>query len=179
MPRAETTNGRRKRCGRGASLPIALGFFLSTSLAWAGGPRWVTGPPYFTGPGGKAVVWYTTQPLYFTDPADLSASVNHAAADALVASAAAVWNVPTAAMSMAYGGALQEHVSGANAYLGSNGPVFPQDVQSSNYAAVQIAVIYDSDGSITDMLLGGGASDPLECRQNGVTESVDLIASTG
>jgi hypothetical protein len=179
MPRAEMTNLRRNRRGRGAWLPTALGFFLSIGVAWAGGPRWVTGPPYFTGPSGNAVVWFTTQPLYFTDPADLSASVNHAAADALVAAAAAVWNVPTAAMAMAYGGALQEHVSGANAYLGSNGPVFPQDVQSGNYAAVQIAVLYDSDGSITDMLLGGGASDPLECRQNGVTESVDLIAPAG
>jgi hypothetical protein len=57
--------------------------------------------------------------------------------------------------------------------------VFPQDVQSGNYATVQIAVLYDSDGSITDMLLGGGASDPLECRQNGVTESVDRIAPAG
>src|ERR1035437_3826227 len=114
MPRAETTNGLRNRRGRRARLSIALGFFLSIGVAWAGGPRWVTGPPYFTGPGGNAVVWYTTQPLYFTDPADLSASVNHAAADALVAAAAAVWNVPTAAMAMAYGGALQEHVSGAN-----------------------------------------------------------------
>src|ERR1035441_8849956 len=97
MPRAETTNGRRNRRGRRARLPIALGFFLSIGVAWAGGPRWVTGPPYFTGPAGNAVVW----------------------------------NVPTAAMAMAYGGALQEHVSGANAYLGSNGPVFPQDVQRS------------------------------------------------
>ena len=74
---------------------------------------------------------------------------------------------------------LAEHVSGANAYLSSNGPVFPADVQSSNYAAMQIAVIYDSDGSVTDMLLGGGASAPAECRQNGVTESVDSIVPAG
>ena len=89
MPRAETTNGLRNRRGRRAWLTIALGFFLSIGVAWASGPRWVTGPPYFTGPSGNAVVWYTTQPLYFTDPDDLSASVNHAAADALVAAAAA------------------------------------------------------------------------------------------
>ena len=130
-------------------------------------------------PGGNPVVWYTTHPLYFTDPGDLSAYVNNAAANALVAAAAGVWNVPTAAMAVAYGGALAEHVSGANAYLGSNGPVFPADVQSSNYAAMQIAVIYDSDGSVTDMLLGGGASSPAECRQNAVTESVDSIVPAG
>ena len=128
---------------------------------------------------GNPVVWYTSQPLYFTDPGDLSAYVNNAAANALVAAAAGVWNVPTSAMTIAYGGALAEHVSGANAYFGSNGPVFPADVQSSNYAAIQIAVIYDSDGSVTDMLLGGGASSPAECRQNGVTESVDSIIPAG
>ncbi len=61
----------------------------------------------------------------------------------------------------------------------NNGPVFPADVQSSNYAAIQIAVIYDSDGSVTDMLLGGGASSPAECRQNAVTESVDSIVPSG
>lgn len=180
---AKATEGRGdRRCRRmwsRSALLTALGVFLSATAAWAGGPRWVTGPPYFTGAAGNAVVWYTPQPHYFTDPGDLSASVNHAKADALVAAAAAAWNVPTAAMAMSYGGALHEHVSGANAYLSSNGPVFPQDVQSGNYAAAQIAVIYDSDGSITDMLLGGGASDPLECRQNGVTESVDLITPAG
>jgi len=160
-------------------LQIALGLLLGTAVAQASGPRWVTGPPYFTGPGGIPVVWYTIQPRYFTDPGDLSASVNNAAANALVAAAANVWNVPTAAIVVAYGGSLAEHVSGANAYLGSNGPVFPADVRSSNYAAIQIAVIYDSDGSITDMLLGGGASSPQECLQNAVTESVDSIVPAG
>ena len=125
------------------------------------------------------MVWYTNQPLYFTDPGDLSSSVNHAAADALVAAAAAVWNVPTASLVLAQGGALEEHVSGANAFLGANGPIFPADVQSSNYLAKQIAVIYDIDGSVTDLLLGDGASDPSGCLQNGVTESVDSIVPAG
>ncbi|WP_433984673.1 IPT/TIG domain-containing protein [Tunturiibacter empetritectus] len=138
----------------------------------------MTGPPYFT-TSGVPVVWYTKQPLYFTDPGDLSSSVNHAAADALVAAAAGVWNVPTASLVLAQGGALDEHVSGANAFLGANGPIFPADVESGNYLAKQIAVIYDSDGSITDLLLGNGASDPSGCRQNGVTESVDSIVPTG
>ena len=61
----------------------------------------------------------------------------------------------------------------------SSGPVFPADVRARNYAAIQIAVIYDSDGSVTDMLLGGGASEPAECRQNAVTESVDSIVPAG
>jgi hypothetical protein len=158
---------------------VTFGLLLIASGAWASGPRWVTGPPYFTGGGGSPVGWYTWQPMYFTDPGDLSASVNHAAADAIVAAAAGVWNVPTAGLTIARGGALNEHVNGATAYLSSNGPVFPTDAQSSNYLAKQIAVIYDSDGSITDLLLGSGASTPAECRQNGVTESVDSITPAG
>jgi hypothetical protein len=124
-------------------------------------------------------VWYTNQPLYFTDSGDLSSSVNHAAADALVAAAAGVWNVPTASLVLTKGGTLSEHVSGANTFLGPSGIIFPGDVQSSNYAAKQIAVVYDDDGSVTDLLLGNGASDPTSCLQNGVTESVDLISPAG
>lgn len=150
----------------------------SAAPLWAGGPRWVTGPPYFTG-SGAPVVWYTSHPLYFTDAGDLSATVDHAAANALVAGAAAVWNVPASSLVLAQGGTLNEHVSGANSYFGANGVVFPADVQSGNYQAVQIAVVYDRDGSITDLLLGNGASDPSGCLQNGVTESVDSIVPAG
>src|ERR1017187_24583 len=162
-----------------ARVVLATALAALLAPAWAEAPRWITGPPYFTAASGNPVVWYTTTPFYFTDPGDLSANVNHAAADALVAAAAGVWNVPTSAMEVAYGGALAEHVSAANSYLSGSGPVFPGDVESANYAAIQIAVIYDSDGSVTDMLLGGGASSPAECRQNGVTESVDSITTWG
>src|SRR6185312_15161043 len=120
---------------------------------WAGGPRWVTGQPYFT-TDGVPIVWYTDHPLYFTDPGDLSSYVNHAAADALVAAAANVWNVPTSSLVLGYGGQLDEHVSGANVYPTSSGLVFPTDVESTNYLAKQIAIIYDYDGSVTDLLLG-------------------------
>ncbi len=175
----ETRVGAWRTVLTAVRVQIALGLLLGVGAAWASGPRWVTGPPYFTAPSGTPVRWTTTSPLYFTDPGDLSATVDHAAADAIVADAANVWNVPTSAMTIAHGGVLAEHVSGANTYLGTNGPVFPADVQSANSAAIQIAVIYDSDGSVTDMLLGGGASSPAECRQNGVTESVDSITPSG
>ena len=170
---------RRQRFTPVRALLFALALLAAARAAGASGPRWVTGPPYFTGSSGQPVVWFTTQPRYFTDPGDLSASVNHAAADTMVAAAAGVWNVPTSAMVLAYGGALDEHVSGANTYLGDAGLVFPVDVQSGDYATEQIAIIYDRDGSVTDLLLGGGASRPAECRQNGVTESVDAITPAG
>jgi hypothetical protein len=160
-------------------LLMALLTIAFAGAAQAAGFRWVTGPPYFTATAGTPVLWYTTSPNYFTDPGDLSSYVNHAAANALVAAAAGVWNVPTSAMTLSYGGSLAEHVNGSNAYLSGNGMVFPADVESGNYAAIQIAVIYDSDGSVTDLLLGGGASSPAECRQNGVTESVDSITPSG
>ncbi|MBB5342372.1 IPT/TIG domain-containing protein [Tunturibacter empetritectus] len=178
MSRPDASSRTRSGIRLQALCTLAIFWFASAATVWAGGPRWVTGPPYFT-TSGVPVVWYTKQPLYFTDPGDLSSSVNHAAADALVAAAASVWNVPTASLVLAQGGALEEHVSGANAFLGANGPIFPADVESSNYLAKQIAVIYDSDGSITDLLLGSGASDPSGCRQNGVTESVDSIVPAG
>ena len=168
----------RFKVGTKVLFSVMLCWFAIASSACAGGPRWVTGPPYFT-TSDAPVVWYTNQPLYFTDPGDLSATVNHAAADAIVAAAAAVWNVPTASLVLSQGGALDEHVSGANTFLGSNGLIFPADVQSSNYLTKQIAVIYDSDGSVTDLLLGNGASNPSGCRQNGVTESVDSIVPAG
>ena len=128
---------------------------------------------------GQSEGWATSQLLYFTDPGSLASGLTHAQADAMVAAAAAVWNVPTSSLTLAQGGQLAEHVSSANTYLGNNGPVFPADVQVTNEAAIPVAVIYDTDGSVTDLLLGSGASDPVACRQNAVTESVDDIQPDG
>ena len=88
---------------------------------WRVGRGGLRGRLTFLRQSGAPVVWYTNQPLYFTDPGDLSATVNHAAADALVAAAAEVWNVPTASLVLAKGGTLAEHVSGANSFLGRRG----------------------------------------------------------
>ena len=132
---------------------------LMPAAALASGPRWVSGPPYFV-PTGYAISWYTTSPQYFTDAGDLSPWVNHAAADALVANAAAVWNTPNTSLVLAQGGSLAEHVSAAAIAVTASGLVFPSDVQAANYQNKQIAVIYDTDGSVTDLMLGAGASDP-------------------
>ena len=158
---------------------LLLAAFAAPLPCLAGGPRWVTGPPFFTGPAGVAIGWKQTRLLYFTDPGNLSATVNHQAADALVATASSVWNVPVANITLAQGGSLAQHVSGQNVYLDSTGMHFPADVSTGNAAAVPIAIIYDSDGSVTDTLLGSGASDPSGCRQNAVTESVDAFDPAG
>ena len=157
---------------------LALILFATATQAVASGPRWVTGQPYFY-PEGQTIVWYTDSPQYFTDSGDLSPYVNNAAANAIVAAAAAVWTIPTSRLNLLNGGALDEHASSANVYPTSTGLVFPADVQSTNYLNKQIAVLYDSDGAITDLMLGQGASDPSGCRQNAVTESVDSISTSG
>jgi hypothetical protein len=144
--------------------------------AQASGPRFVSGTSSFWS-SGVAMPFFTNTPLYYTDPSNLSPTVTHAQADAMVAAAASVWNVPQASLVLAQGGQLAEHVSSANTYFDGTQFVFPADVEAANYLQIPIAVIYDTDGSITDLLLGSGASQPLSCRQNAVTESVDAFGS--
>ncbi len=164
------------------SLRFTVLVFLSMAispLALAGGPRFVTGTAFTGAPPGQVMAFFTPKPLYFTDPGELNASITHAQADAMVAAAAGVWNVPTSLLTLAQGGTLAEHVSDANSYFSGTGVVFPADLLPSNYLAKPIAVVYDTDGSVTDLLLGSGASDPSACRHNAVTESVDGFGQTG
>jgi hypothetical protein len=161
---------------------VAAGLAMGAAGAWAGGPRFITGTSGYP-TAGVPMAWYTNAPMYFTDPGDLSSTVTHAQADAMVAAAAAVWNIPTANVTLARGGALAEHLvadgTGQNAYFNGTAVVFPADVEATDYTGVQIPVIYDSDGSVIDLLLGSGASGVGECRQNGVVESVDGFGSSG
>ena len=121
------------------------------------------------------VYWKTTSLAYFTDPGALSTHVSHAQADAMVAAAAAVWNVPTSSISFRQGGELAEHVSTGNTFFDGTQVDFPADVQTGNEGNIPVAVIYDTDGGVTDLLLGEGASDPDSCRQNAVVGDVDDI----
>jgi hypothetical protein len=150
---------------------------LMAAPSWAGGPRFVTGTQYPQ--AGLMMAFYTPQVTYATDPGGLSVYASHAQADAMVAAAAAVWNVPTANLTLGQSGQLAEHVNGSNAFFNGTEIVFPLDAQATNYLNIPIAVIYDADGSVTDLLLGSGASSPSGCRQNGVTESVDGFGATG
>jgi hypothetical protein len=156
------------------ALVAAMSFALP---AFAGGPRFVTGSTYSV--AGVPMAFGNTSPLYFTDPGNLNATVTHAQADTIVAAAAAVWNSPYASLLLAKGGTLAEHVSSANVYFDGSAMVFPADVKPTNFQNIPIAVIYDTDGSVTDLLLGQGASDPSSCRQNEVTESVDGFGADG
>lgn len=157
---------------------VLIAAMACAGVANAGGPRFVTGTTGSVG-SGLVVPFYTSAPTYYTDPGDLSASVTHAQADAMVAAAAAPWNVSTSTLVLRQGGELAEHVSSANVYFDGAEMVFPADVSATNYLNIPIAVIYDTDGSVIDTLLGEGASDPSGCRDTGVVESVDSIGSEG
>lgn len=145
--------------------------------AGAAGPRWVAGNSWSN--ASHPMGWYRGDVQYFVDQGPLSASLNNAAATALVDAAAAVWTVNGIPFSLRDGGSLAEDVSGSNVSVGASGPVWPSDVQSSNYSAKQIAVVFDADGSITDLLFGAGSSAPANCRTAAVTESVDLFIQPG
>ncbi len=164
-----------KSCVRHVLL-VTFGMFLATSAppAFAGGARFITGSGWGV-PTGWNVIWGTTNLQYFTDPGPLSATVSHAQADAMVAAAAAVWNAPTSSISYTQGGELAEDVSTANTYFDGNDVVFPVDVQTSSEGSRPVAVIYDVDGGVIDLLLGEGASEPDGCRQNAVVGDVDDI----
>lgn len=137
-------------------------------------PRWAK-----TGNDVRPMRWYHDNVTYFVDAGALSSYVSHDAAIAIVDAAARVWNVPSASLTVARGGTLSEDVNEENVYISTAGPIWPDDVQATNYDAKNIAVIFDTDGSITDMLLGAGASAPANCRSAAVTESVDRIDATG
>jgi len=70
------------------------------------------------------------QVTYYTDLGNLSAQVTQAQANAMVATAAAVWgNVKTATVMIQRGGALAEDVNGSNVTVGASGVILPADIQ--------------------------------------------------
>jgi hypothetical protein len=87
--------------------------FACALQARAGGPRFVTSTFAWVG-AGIPIPFYTSSPLYSTDPGNLSATVSHAQADAMVAAAAATWSVSTSTLALRQGAELAEHVSSAN-----------------------------------------------------------------
>src|SRR5450631_3088670 len=183
MRNAVSTSTYGLRVRRIVLTVIALA--MTASSAFAGGPRWVAGKSYFD-PAAKGIPlhWKDGKLPYYLDQGGLSPLVNHAAAQAIVAQAAAQWSgVATAAVKINEAGALDEDVSGANVSstpgdVPSGWTSTPVDIASSAVGK-PLAVIFDADGAVLDALLGDGASDPLACTQNSVTVRVDNIATDG
>jgi hypothetical protein len=161
-------------------VPLALIFVFAVQMAHAGGPRWVAGSSYFNSSAkGQPIVWANGKVTYFTDLGALSSQVTQEQANAMVATAAEVWNnVNTAAVSIREGGSLAEDVNGANVIADSDGITVPADIQATD-TSVPVAVVYDADGSVIDAIYGAGASSPLVCQNDGVMVSIDNLAVTG
>jgi hypothetical protein len=127
---------------------------------------------------GQPVVWANGQVTYYTDLSDLSAKVNHAQANAMVATAAAVWSgVNTAAVSIQWGGNLAENVDSV-VMTGADGIVLPADLLPSA-TGTPVGVVYDETGAVINGIYGTGANSALDCRDNGVITTVDNLATSG
>jgi hypothetical protein len=146
--------------------------------ATAGGPAYVVGTSYFDpATTGTPVAWPKGLVNYYTDQGDLSPLLSGAAADSLVADAFSQWtSIPTAAVSAVHAGQLSEDVSAANV-ISSGGRVYlPGDIQPAA-TGTPVGIIYDFDGSVTDALLGMGASGTSYCADNSVLGGIDNIGT--
>lgn len=163
----------------GLLLALALLVVFCAQTAQAGGPRWVAGSSYFDAAAlGHPLVWAGGQVTYYTDQSALSATVTQAQANAMVATAAAVWsNVNTAAVSIARGGNLAEGVDQA-VTTGADGIVLPADLQPSA-TSTPVGVVYDETGAVINGIYGAGANSSLNCQSNGVITTVDNLATSG
>jgi len=158
-------------CGiAGVYLTVLAGLFLCAPWLHAGGPLKVAGVNGFDpGTAGTALTWSQGAVLYYTDQGDLSPALTQAEANAFVADAFLRWtSVSTAALSATRAGQLDEDVNGGNVIFVGNGQVnIPADIQPGALAK-PVAIVYDTDGKVTDALLGQGAGGADMCSSNAV-----------
>ena len=156
---------------------LTFAMMLLSVAAYAGGPAYVAGRTGFNpGLAGTPVRWAGTEVVYYTDQGDLSALERQSGINALVADAFTRWTgVSTAALKATRGGPLDEDVSGTNVTLAGSVLTMPADIQPDSVKAM--AFVYDSNGNVTDALLGAGASQL--CSANMVFGGVDRISADG
>ena len=158
------------------ALALAIGLiFVLSELARAGGPRYVAGTTFFNPEAkGTALTWAQGSIRYYSDQGNLSPLLPGPSADAFVADAFSRWtSIPTAAISATRAGQLAEDVNGSNVFANGDGTItLPSDILP---AAVNqpVAVVYDADGSVTDALVGQGASATSFCYTNAVLGGAD------
>jgi len=159
-----------------AHMLLCLAFALS---AWAGGPEYVAGVSFFDpAVKGMPLTWANGTVTYFSDQGNLSGIMPQSSADAFVATAFSQWtSIPTAAVASVHAGQLAEDVSGANVRLISGTLTLPPDILPSA-TATPVAIVYDADGSVTDALLGAGASSAAYCANDGAFGGIDNFSSS-
>jgi hypothetical protein len=156
---------------------LLLGLIAPTSVA-AGGPRWVAGVSFFNpAVEGQPIHWPGGLVRYYVDQGPLNGSVSNVQATAMVDAAAVLWSgVSTAGVTLVDAGALNEDVNGSNV-VGANG-VFAQPADMTPSAtSYPVGVVYDADGTVINSIFGAGASDAMNCQNNGVWTWVDNINS--
>jgi hypothetical protein len=148
------------------------------SVASAGGPAYVAGASYFDpSTVGSPLTWTQGTMSYYTDQGDLSTTLPGTSVDTFVANAFALWTgIPTAALSATHSGQLAEDVIGANLAVVNGVITTPADIAPTATGA-PIGIVYDQDGSVTDDLLGSGASNSAECAQNAAFGGIDNFAT--
>jgi hypothetical protein len=127
----------------GAALALLVG---ALGLAWAGGPLFVTD-------GGQPFRWDMSSPVRYVVDAGPLGTRSHDQMAAVVAQAVRVWeSVPTARLQFAAAGELPSDITGGNV-MG-----FLSGLKEGD----PCPILFDSDGSIIDTLLGAGASKGLQ-----------------
>ena len=146
--------------------------------ARAGGPAWVAGVTFFEeGRAGTPITWRDGSVAYYTDQGALGPLLSQSDANALVADAFARWtSVPTAAVVAQRAGQLDEDVSGSNVTTSGGVLLMPADIQETA-TAKPVAVVYDTDGQVTDALLGAGAGGSDLCASNAAYGGPDNLYS--
>jgi hypothetical protein len=155
---------------------LVLLALLLNSAAFAGEPAKVAGITGFNSSvKGQPLTWAGGTVSYYTDQGGLGPVLQSADADALVADAFSRWtSIQTVALSATRGGQLAEDVSGANVTLSPDGVSLPPDIQPTA-TAKPIAIVYDSDGQVTDALLGVGSST--DCMDTTAYGGADAVSS--
>ena len=161
-------------------LALAAGIVLLGALVCrAGGPKYVAGSSYFD-PSvmGQPLTWPQGVITYYTDQGSLSPLLSNSSANSFVAGAFGVWtSVSTAAVVANSGGSLAEDVNGTNVTVNADGSIsMPVDIQPSAIGD-PVGIVYDSDGSVTDALLGAGAGGSSQCFFNAVFGGTDNYGS--
>jgi hypothetical protein len=159
---------------------VALAIVLQlTRFASAGGPAYVAGASYFDPSTiGSPLTWAQGTLSYYTDQGNLSAILPSASADTFVANAFALWtSIPTVALSATHSGQLGEDVTGSNLSVANGVITTPADI-APTAISMPIAIVYDQDGSVTDDLLGTGASNFADCAQNAVFGGIDNFGTS-
>lgn len=130
---------------------LALFFFNATSIA---------GGPFFVDPqgSGKPLLWENNTVRWIADSGPLSSSIDNATAVAWVKEIFAIWQ-----------GASLETADGSRAVVVDLKPEYignvAEDITAANYmsyistAEEDAVIIFDPEGEIVDLELGGGARD--------------------